>query len=44
MLSINKYTPLEMINKVKATQLELLKADNSGHIIYQLDESIYDAR
>jgi hypothetical protein len=42
--SINKYTPEEQLVKLKTLQQALLAAQSLDAIIYQIDESIFDAR
>ena len=42
--SINKHSPDEQLVKLKLIQKKLLEAEENGSIIYQIDESIFDAR
>jgi hypothetical protein len=44
LVSINKYSSEEMQAKIQTAQQRLLEADRQGYIIYQLDETIFDAR
>lgn len=43
-VSINKYTPKQTAEQIALAQQQLFIYDQKGYVVYQLDESIFDAR